>query len=230
MIGVTDEGIAITTEMADDFYLAGMKNWRSFAAVIAGDLETAARFTSEAMEVFDDRDEHYFMTWTLWLQALIALAEGRPSDAIAHTTRQVERSAELGYRRGRVVGLEALGDANFVAERLDDAESAYLRSMKTADEMGMVADMVGLMAKVAKVWAAQNRETEAIELLAAVIAEPLSEKMTFSYTSPIRDAAEATLKELAASLDPEAFNVAEAKGRSLPWEAAAKDLMGRLDA
>lgn len=228
-IDIADEGIAITSEMADGFYLAGMKNWRSFAAVLAGDLDTAARLTGEAMQLFEERDEHYFMTWALWIQGLVAVAEGRAADAIDLTTRQVERSGNLGYQRGRVVGLEALGDANLAAGKMGDAEEAYLRSMKTADQMGMVTDMVGLMAKIANVWIAQNREAEAVELLAAVCAEPLSKKMTFSYTSPIRESAAATLKEIEGGLDADEFAAAKARGQSRHWETLAKDLMTRLE-
>ena len=50
--------------------------------------------------------------------------QGRSEDAIDLHTRQVERAAEIGYLRGRVVALEGLGDANMGAERYAAVERA----------------------------------------------------------------------------------------------------------
>jgi hypothetical protein len=107
MIAVTDEGIALGDHNEEPFWVAGMKNWRSFAAVLGSDNGAAAALLPEAMDVLSQHDEHYFMTWTLWLQALIANQEDRFEDAIALLRHQVARAQEVDYLRGMMVGLEA---------------------------------------------------------------------------------------------------------------------------
>jgi hypothetical protein len=225
LIHVTDEGIELTASMADGFYAAGMKNWRSFAAVLGEDPSVATKLLSEAAEVFGERGDHYFMTWTLWLQALLAISGGRPVDAIDLFGRQVARAEELGYLRGRVVGLEGLGDANVAAGRPLDARTAYLKSLTTADQMGMVADMLGLMTKIGGVLASEGRLSEAVEMLSTVCIEPISNQMTFNYTSPIRETALATLKEVETEMDESAYREATRRGSAREWEVVAKELM-----
>ncbi|MDP8928239.1 MAG: adenylate/guanylate cyclase domain-containing protein [Actinomycetota bacterium] len=225
LVEVTDHGIELTSPMADPFYAAALGNWRSFAALLAGDLEKAAQLLPVGMAVFEERDEHYFMTWNLWLQALIATAEGRPVDAIELYTRQVARSEELGYLRGKVVAFEGLGDANVAADRLVDAETAYVRSLTTADQMGMAPDMLGLMAKIGRVWSARGLKQEAVELLTTVWAEPISRQQTFADSVPIGEVATEALAELEAELEPALYSEARRRGAARQWDEAAKELM-----
>ncbi|MGB7860608.1 MAG: adenylate/guanylate cyclase domain-containing protein [Acidimicrobiia bacterium] len=229
MIQITDEGIELAATMGDEFFVAGMMNWRSFAAVVNQDPETAKDLLAQAIVVFEDRDDLYFRTWALWLLALVALAEGRTVDAIGLFSRQVAVTEPLAYLRGRVVAFEGLGDANHAADRLQDARTAYVRSLSAADQMGMVADMLGLMTKIGKVLASEGRHPEAVELFSTVCAEPLSDRMTFSYTSPIRDTATQALDELQTQLDASTFADAKQTGESRDWETAAKELMDSLD-
>lgn len=225
LIRVTEEGIALTASMEDEMYGAGMKNWRSFAALSGEDPKVASRLLAEAMEVFERRDEHYFMTWTLWLQALLALGSGHAVEAIGLFERQVARAEQLGYLRGRVVGLEGLGDANSAAGRHEEARFAYVGSLTTADQMGMVADMLGLMVKIGEVLASEDRQAEAVEILSTVCSEPLSNQMAFGSSISIRDSATSMLKELGRDLEESAYAEAARIGDSRDWEASAKALM-----
>lgn len=228
MVDVTQRGIDLTEPMEDDFFAAGMKNWRSFAAVINGDLETADVLLHEGMDVFERRHDHYFMTWNLWLQGLVALAQERPLDAIELFTRQVDVTEDLDYLRGRVVAFEGLGDANMAAGRYDDANVAYARSMVTADQMTMVADILGLMTKIGGVWGRDGHRIEAVELLSTVCAEPMSSHMTFSYTAPIRDTATEHLELLKSELDEAGYLEAAETGAARQWDVAAKSLTDSL--
>jgi hypothetical protein len=138
------------------FWSAAMRNWRAFAAFLAGDIGTATKLLPGAYETFERLDEHYFASWNLNLQALIATQQHHPLDAIDLHGRGVARCRDLGYMRGTMVALEGLGEANLAAGRLDAAEQAFIDGMATADKMGMIRDMLGMMAKVAKVRAAMG--------------------------------------------------------------------------
>jgi predicted ATPase/class 3 adenylate cyclase len=228
MIAAADEMIATGESIDHPFWAAGAKNWRSLPALQQGDLDTPKRMLPEAMKVFEDFDEHYFMTWNLYLQAMIASIEQRPQDAIDLYTRQVDRSREIGYRRGTMVALEGLGQANIAAEQLEAAETAFIESLAAAEETGMVPDMLGMMTKVANVWGLMGREAEAVELLATVLAEPMSARGTMSDTITIEEMATSFLDGLRARLEPEEFSAARARGTSRPYDVAAKELLQTL--
>lgn len=230
MAQVTEEGIELTSQLEDQFYVAGLRNWRAFAAHLGGDADTAKGLLPSAMEVFEARDEHYYMTWNLWLQAWVARSEERPHDAIDLYTRQVARSAQLGYLRGKVVALEGLGDANVAAELLSDAERAYAQSLATADQMGMAPDMLGLMVKIARIRAELGRDEDGVELLAAVSAEPLSRRQTFTSNVPIRTSASQALDEIRDRLDESDYERAHRRGLERKWDEAAKMVMEEVGA
>ncbi|MFV1990491.1 MAG: adenylate/guanylate cyclase domain-containing protein, partial [Acidimicrobiales bacterium] len=141
--GDVDEMITVLDAALDEFdvlderlWVSGIKNWRSFAAVIQGDFETMKRLLADVMSVYEAKDEHYFMTWALWLLAMIATAEGRPQDAIDLYSRQVGRAEEVGYLRGLSVAHEGLGEANVAAWFFEEAEIAFVHSTQVAEQMG----------------------------------------------------------------------------------------------
>jgi len=225
MAACMEEAMAVADTGDHPLWPAAMRNWRSFGAVLAGDIATAESLLPGSYEVFRGLDEHYFMSWNLWLQAMIATQQGRPQDAIDLHTRQVATCRDIGYMRGTMVALEGLGEANVSAGRFEAAEQAFIEGMVTADKMGMVKDMLGMMAKIAKVRAARGHPAEAVELLATVHAQPISAQQPFTANTPIKDVAAAALEELRDALGPDEYSAARARGTSTPFEVAARELM-----
>ena len=228
MVEAADEMIVCGENLDNPFWVAGAQNWRSLPALLLGDLDTPRRMLPHAMKVFEDIDEHYFMTWNLYLQAMIATIEQRPQDAIELYARQVSRSREIGYRRGTMVALEGLGQANLAAGELEAAETAFIESLAAAEEMGMIADMLGMIAKVAKVRGLMTRRVSAVELLATVLAAPLRAQSTISDTITIEEMANASLDELREQLEPEELSTAQSRGSSMPYDVATKELLKTL--
>jgi predicted ATPase len=225
MAACTDEAVAVAEARHHPFWSAAMRNWRAFGAFLAGDTGTATKLLPGAYETFERMDEHYFASWNLNLQALIATQQHRPLDAIDLHGRGVARCRDLGYMRGTMVALEGLGEANLAAGRLDAAEQAFIDGMATADKMGMIRDMLGMMAKVAKVRAALGRPEEAVEILATVLAQPMSAQQPFADNTPIKDSAARVLHDLRDALGHQDYAAALARGTSTPFEVAAKELM-----
>jgi predicted ATPase len=225
MAACTDEAVAVAEASHHPFWSAAMRNWRAFGAFLAGDTGTATKLLPGAYETFERLDEHYFASWNLNLQALIATQQHHPLDAIDLHGRGVARCRDLGYMRGTMVALEGLGEANLAAGRLDAAEQAFIDGMATAEKMGMVRDMLGMMAKVAKVRAALGRPEEAVEILATVLAQPMSAQQPFADNTPIKDSAARVLHDLRDALGHQDYAAALARGTSTPFEVAAKELM-----
>ncbi len=225
MAACTDGAIAKADGWKHPLWSAGMRNWRSFAAFLGGDIATALRLLPEAFAAERRLGEHYFMTWNLWLQAMIATQQGRPRDAIDLYSLDVARCREISYMRGTMVALEGLGEANVAAGELEAAERAFVESMATADRMTMVKEMLGTMTKIAKVRAAMGRPAEAVEMLAIVYSEPMSANQPFTDNTPIREMATQALDELRGKLDPAEFAAAWDIGLATRFETAAKGLM-----
>jgi ATP/maltotriose-dependent transcriptional regulator MalT len=225
MAACTEAAMAAVDARHHMFWSAAMRNWRAFAAFLAGDIGTATKLLPGGYETFERLDEHYFASWNLNLQALIATQQHHPLDAIDLHGRGVARCRDLGYMRGTMVALEGLGEANLAAGRLDAAEQAFIDGMATAEKMGMIRDMLGMMAKVAKVRAAIGRPEEAVEILATVLAQPMSAQQPFADNTPIKDSAARVLHDLRDALGHQDYAAALARGTSTPFEVAAKELM-----
>jgi predicted ATPase/class 3 adenylate cyclase len=225
MAGCLDTAMAVADAAHHRFWSAATRNWRAFGAVLSGDIATASKLLLEASEVLEPLDERFYMCWNLWLRAMIATQQDRPQDAIDLHTRQVNTCRAIGYMRGTMVALEGLGEANVGAGRFEAAEEAFVQGMVTADRMGMVRDMLGLMAKIAKVRAARGQAAAAVELLATVLAEPISAQQPFTANTPIKDTAAEALGGLRDALSPSAYSTALQRGTSTPFEVAAKHLM-----
>jgi predicted ATPase len=219
-----DTAIERCSAMPDDFFPAALRNWRAFAAVLGEDYGEAQRQLDAGGGLLEARGDHYFLVWNLWLKALIAMGGEEAPTAERLLARQAERAGEIGYLRGRVVGLEGLGDAYTMGEKPQSAERAYIEGMKISEQMGMVREMLGMMLKIAGARAAQDRHAEAVELLANVICEPLAEQQTFFLHSPIRELAQEQLGELERLMDPASYLAAHTRGTEIPFETMAKEV------
>jgi predicted ATPase/class 3 adenylate cyclase len=220
-----DAAMAVADAAHHRFWSAATRNWRAFGAVLSGDIATASKLLPEAYDVFEALDERYFMCWNLWIQAMIATQQGRPQDAIGLYASQLRACRDIGYVRGTMVALEGLGEANVAAGKFEAAEHAFIEGVGAADKMGMVRDMLGLMAKIAKVRAVRGHTAAAVELLATVLAEPRSAQQPFTANTPIKDVAAEALDGLRDALGPDVYSAALDRGISTPFEVAAKEFM-----
>jgi predicted ATPase/class 3 adenylate cyclase len=225
MVETTNEMIAVGETLDDPFWAAAAKNWRSLAAMLSGDVDTARRLLPQAEKVYEERGEYYYMTWNLWLRAWIATSDAQPDDAIALLARQVESCRHIGYRRGLMVGLEGLAQAQEAAGNLESAEQAYIDSIATAEATGIVSGVLTMMAKTARVQALLGRPNEAIAHLASVIAEPMSAKQAMADTSSAREIASEILDEIKPTVDESDYQSAYELGSAVPYEIAAKQLI-----
>ncbi|MFQ5967239.1 MAG: adenylate/guanylate cyclase domain-containing protein [Acidimicrobiia bacterium] len=222
---VADEGITLGEKLDSRLWTALMKQWRGGAALMAGDPGTAKGLFLEGMEVYQDLDEQWWMSGNLNHQAQAAMAEGRLEDAIDLFSQSAQNATNLGAKRIMQLSLTGLGDANSGAGNLEAAESAYIKSLATSEQMGLVREMLNLMTKIATVRAAVGRTREAVEMLATVLAEPMSAQRAVFETAPIAETASIALAGLQEKLDSEDFRAAKAAGTSRPYDVTVKELL-----
>jgi tetratricopeptide (TPR) repeat protein len=105
----TEAAMAAADAAHHPFWSAAMRNWRAYGAFVTGDIGTATKLLQDAYGRLEQMDEHYVMSWNLWIQAMIAAQEHRTQDAIDLHTRGLARCRDLGYVRGTMVELEGSG-------------------------------------------------------------------------------------------------------------------------
>jgi len=225
---VAEEGIALGETLDGPFWAAAFKNWRGGAALMAGDFDTGKRVLLEAMEVYEQLDERYWMSANLQHQAQIAIAEGRLEDAIDLFGRSADRARQMGALRVLQMSSIGLGDAETAAGDFAGAETAFAGSLATSEQMGMVREMLAVITRVAKMRAATGRKVEAVELLASVLADPASAQHVIFDSVSTDENANAALDELRMELDADEFSAANAAGTSRPYDVAAKELINSL--
>jgi predicted ATPase/class 3 adenylate cyclase len=228
MKAMLDQAIARHATLEEQFWCASLKDWRAFAAVLDGDLDTAAKLTRQAIQVVASSHEYWVTVWNLWVRAMIATQENRPDDAIGLYAQLSALCREVSYVRGTMVSMDGLGEANVAAGRLEAAETAFIEGMAAAERMGMVRDVLSMMTKVARVRAQQGHPSEAVELLATVLAEPTSVHQPFTDSTPINESASAALSELQGVLDAEAYSSACAKGSQRSYDVVARELVRKV--
>jgi len=227
-VAVADEGIALGETLEGPFWAAVYKQWRGGAATVTGDFDTGKRVLLEAFEVFQKLDERYYLMANLQHQAQIAIPEGRIDDAIDLLSRSVEKGRQIGGVRILQMSLTALGDANVAAGNLEAAETAFIEGLATSEQMGLVREMLGLILKIANIRAARGQKREAVELLATVLAEPMSAQQLLWGKATVTELAAEALAGLEKEIDLDEYSVAHASGTSRPYDVAVKQLLDKL--
>jgi len=224
-----DEGIRVGDQELDSpFWAASLKSRRAFGALATGDLGTARVLLEEGLEVCQQLDEHYYLSWMLGHQGRIAAAEGRVHDAVDLFGRALVRAKQIEYMRGVQIASVGLGEANIAAGNLEEAEAAFITSLAAAEQMSMVREVLGLVTKCATVRADMGSAEEAVEMLATVLAEPASNQQLFTDDMPIDQYATEKLGEIEKDLDPEVFSAAYSRGRARPYGDLIKSVLDGL--
>ena len=223
---LADEGIVVGETLDSPFWTAMMKQWRGGAALMAGDTATARSLFLEGMEVYQQLGEQYFMSANLNHQAYAAMGEGRIEDAIDLFGRSAHKARQLGGLRIIQLSSTGLGDAHLTAGALEEAEVAFIESLSTSEQMGMVQEMLSLMSKIAKVRAATGKNRQAVEMLATVLAESMSKQHAVFQSATIAEDATEALAELQAELDPDDYSAAMESPRA--YDVVAKELIDSL--
>jgi tetratricopeptide (TPR) repeat protein len=233
VVDVLDETIAQGESLGPDwaeghFWVAAIKNFRAFVALRMQDTELAMRLLDESRAVLEPLDELYFMTWNLGHRARMAQGSGRLQDAIDLFRQSADRARRIGFPRAMQVSLTGLGEANLATGDLAAAEKAFVESLSVAERTGMVLEMLTSLLKIAQVFAADERQRTAVEILSTVIAEPASDHQMFANTTSTRSAGSEELESLRGSMDPEEYERALADGSSMTFRAVAKGLIDTI--
>lgn len=227
---VAEEGLALGERMKGPFWNASIKNWRAGAASNAGELGLGAQLLTQGREVLEQLDEHWYLGANLGHHGTIATRQGHLEEAIDLFKRSVERSGEIGHLRSLQLSLTGLGTASLELRDFKGAEQAFLEGLSVSERMGLTREVLQVLIQLARVRAATNRAGEAVELLAAVTAEPMSSNRTLWETSSLNEIASTALAGLESTLDTDEFASRHEAGTTKPYQVVVKELLEQLSA
>ena len=225
VLAVSWEAIRLAEAHGLEWWAAGMRNYPPTVEIQLGNVETATRLLEEGDEVLSRLGDHFMRTWNIELQAMIATMQDRLHDAVELHRRAIELARDLGYPRAMQIGSQGLGEAHAAAGELDAADEAFLDALALSEQMGLVREMAGMMTKVAGVRAEMGKKEDAVEILACVLADRISDQQLVTESVPISQIAEEVLSKLEEDLDAEGYAAAYERGRARSIETSTKGLL-----
>ena len=219
------EGAEYALAIGDELAGANSLVWGAFGDLRFRPLEIAREKLEKGDSVLAAAGEHRTRTWTVFGIALIDGMTGRHDDEIARMREVVRLAKDLGYPRGIQAGLQYLGEALVKAGDPDASEPVLLESLAMSEDMGQSLEMAGTLMRIASAYTQTGKATEAIELLASVLADPSAEKAQLAEESTIGDTARELLDQLRRSVDADSLEEARLRGSSVSVQVAAKQLL-----
>ena len=206
---------------------------RAFSYITSGlvgrhKLLEAQQVSSQALQRFSqDIGDYFGFVWAALVRGQVALSQGHYAEARPFYERSLKAAQTLNYRRPTQQSYDNLGDIAFYLGELDQAEKYFRLSLEISEETGQTREMLGTLYDVARVWAAQGKQTEALQLLAVVLHHPLRNLASLlrNERTILSEAAERLRVDLEADLEPERYQAAWAQGRARQLEAVVAGLL-----
>lgn len=224
-LALSEEAIGLATEADHDLYFAGMRGYEGGAHLHTGELDLALDLLTEADGILERLGDRFMRSWNLYMQGSIALMQGRVDDAIELQQHQVQLASDIGYLRVVALGLQGLGQAYLIRQDFPAADEAVLGSIELFERLGFLNELAYSMVMLGRSRAGLGRAEQAVQILASVIADPVSERDYVFEPVTIGASAADTLTELEAVLDAEAFTAARATGASRPLDVVVKEVV-----
>lgn len=203
---------------------AGMPNSLAIAEAQLGNEDAAIVAVDDGHARLAALGDEFFMAWNVMVRATMEAMAGRYDEAAMHNSKLIDLSRGLGFQRTLQFGLQGLGDVKLAGGDLVAAQDAYLECLAASNEMGAVVEVAGIMTRISDVRARMGLEEDAVEVLASVLAHPVSERKMINEASTIGELAIALMDPLEAALEPEVFASAKRRGTAMGLEAEAERL------
>jgi tetratricopeptide (TPR) repeat protein len=201
----------------------------SAARIQQRDYLGAREYADRGLQLSEEIGDSFVSLYQLSILGAAARNLGEFEQARDHYLGALHRSERLGYRWGIENASKYLGHIALAQAETDEAEDHLYRSLRIAEEIGLRRDLLNLLVDFARVRVAQNRQGEAIEMLALVIGHAASAQARFGE-GPIREAAQLLLEELSEAVPPGAYSAAVERGKGRDLDEAVGALIREEEA
>lgn len=203
-------------------------NFIAIALMSQHKLTEAHEKIDQALQIFGQEIGEYFgLTWAALIRGRVALAQHAYAEAKSFYERSLQAAQALNYRRTTQQAYDNLGDVAFYLGEVDQAERYFRLSLEITEETGQTREMLATLYDLARVWAAQGKKAEAVELLAVVLHHPLSKLPLLLRTenTVLKEAAERLQARLEADLESRSYQAAWARGLTRQLEEVVAGLL-----
>jgi len=214
-----EEFQAVSAELGGPLMLGFAFSKLGLLAEAERDYAKAIDLHLEASELFAGAGDQGGAGYTLSRASTSAYCVGDYEQAMQHALAGYEGFEQANHRWGMTIALCRLGFAAAALERFDDARDYLRRALELAREMQATSLLLLALSGVGVLLAREGEERRGTEVLLFSLGH---EAMPAMY----RHAAEPTLDELQARLDPEELEAAREAAASADLEQIVAEVLG----
>jgi predicted ATPase/class 3 adenylate cyclase len=232
----SSEAITYADELSEVGNGMGHKWWalrgKTIAAgqyIVLGDQEQALRYLEENDQLLADTGGPWNSYWGQNLHSRLAEERGDLAAAKEINQATIDSLQTVSFLRGMQYAYSNLGRISLLLEELDEAELNFTLSLQISQETGQIRDALANLINIARVWKAQGRGADAVEVVAAVLPHSQIDQSSLLIRLSIREEAEALRSELEQELDPSEYQIAWEKGFGEEMEDVAMRILRELE-
>jgi tetratricopeptide (TPR) repeat protein len=225
LIDLSNEATRISDESGYGLFSAAMRNYLAGAYLQKGNVESALKELRRGEKVLVAGADQAMLGWNLYIQASIALMQGRPDDAASLHRRQVGVARQVGYNRVLALGLTGIGQVQIQLGEWDSARGTLREGLEIFEKMGLVTEICHVTMLLAQVMSMTGDSERAIEAASCVRADDSSDRPFLFETTTIAESATALLNNLSTTMESGEFSSAVARGEMKGLDIVVKELL-----
>ncbi|MGD2159016.1 MAG: LuxR C-terminal-related transcriptional regulator [Anaerolineales bacterium] len=217
--------LEIATKLDDRWLLALALFEKSMVALRNEDYTEAERLAESSLILNQEIGNLIRSTLSLLALGHTAMAWGEYERASDCYLRILKISQETRFLWGIEKASKYLGKVALSMDKIVEAKTYLLQSLRITNEVGLVRDKLNLLYEYACLLVAQNNSEQAAELLGLVLQHPVSHQIRLGE-GRIRDSAKGMLVKLEDELHSDAYAAALERGRELEMDEVIIELIG----
>jgi predicted ATPase/class 3 adenylate cyclase/Tfp pilus assembly protein PilF len=213
-----EEGLALSREMSDTWWLASSLFSLALVPHYLGDSERAIELYEQSMDLFRAQGDKQFLAFCLINLGMVVYSQGDLGQAAQLTEESVALHRELGNRGSVSMGLYNLGWIALLQDDLGRAVDLYRESLTLAWNIGLNPLVQNALEGFALVAGAKGEAERAARLWGA--AQSLHETKGIPRDTDFLAEADARISAVRLGMGEEAWEQAWRKGRAMTLDGA----------
>ena len=215
---LTRESLELARGISDWHGIGAALHSLANLAIAEGDLDAASALLDESLEPLRLTGDKRALAITMSTRGYLALSRTDYKAAAAHCQESLTLATEIENDECMILALLNLGFATLGLERLDDASTAFVRSLRLATSLGWKDWASYAQEGIAAVAAARGRTDQALRVLASAIA--MREEIGTQLDPVEQEVHDKTLDLIRKCFSQEAIDAAFEEARQLTEEEA----------
>jgi tetratricopeptide (TPR) repeat protein len=219
-----EEGLALSREMSDSWWIASLKESLASVSGFRGDSERATELYEESMDLFREQGDKQSLAINLNNLAMVMNSQGDLGRAARLTEEAVALQRELGTRGGVSMGLCNLGWIALLQDDLSKAADLYRESLSLAWDAGLNPIVQSALEGFACVAGAKGETERAARLWG--VAQALHETKGIRRDTDFLDKADARISAVRSGMGEEVWEEAWRRGRAMTLDEVVSYALG----